>query len=740
MNKRGFKDRAVIRKRMILALCFITAVFSILIIRLSYIMLVKREDYSSRAEEQWTSEVRIDARRGRILDRNGNELAVSANVYRIDFDLNSIRQYLKKNSKTTDDIAPLIAEAVGIETITVKDKLETKLSNGSDAGSATLVRRIEKDIADKVNELNIQGVIVSPDTKRYYPEGQFLSHVLGSTNSDGQGLTGVELQYNEYLSGVPGLRVTELDRNSEALDYTISNFTAPIDGKDVTLTIDKNLQAIAEKVAEKGLVDNKAKSVRILMMNPQNGEILAMVNEPDFDPNNPFSGYEDFIGETDAEKLQRMWRNSLVNDTFEPGSIFKVITMSTAIEEGLVSESDTFNCGGSLQVGPHTIKCWKRGGHGSQILPEILQNSCNVGFMKLGEKIGSETLVKYIKKFGFGQVSGVDLPGEARGIIKSADNMNDADLATISFGQTNTVNAVQYMAAYNAIVNGGTLIQPHIMKSVSHEDSNGNTILDEEFEPKKTENIISESTAATLRDYLERTVNQGGSNKTYIEGYHIGAKTGTAQKVNPVTGGYESGKYISSMAAFATIDNPQLTVFISIDEPSNGAYYAGVVTAPLGKVLLEDVFNYLDSEFSQDENIILKDVVIPELRGLSVSEAKKLLKDEYNLECTVEGDGDTITSMKPYPGYTIKEGSTINLYTDENATYNKDVVMPDVRGYSKESATKLLDSLNIKYSLQGDGVVINQSIPSGELISEGTTVKITLSAEYGDMTFGYDED
>ena len=732
MNKRGFKDRAVIRKRMILALWFITAVFCMLIVRLSYIMLVKREDYSSRAEDQWTSEVRIDARRGRILDRNGNELAVSANVYRIDFDLNSIRQYLKKESKTTDDIAPLISEAVGIESSTVKDKLETKLANGNDAGSATLVRRIEKDVADKVNELNIQGVIVSPDTKRYYPEGQFLSHVLGSTNSDGQGLTGVELQYNEYLSGVPGLRITELDRNSEALDYTISKFTAPIAGKDVTLTTDNNIQAIAEKVAEKGLIENKAKRVSILITNPQNGEILAMVNEPDFDPNNPFEGYEDFIGETDAEKLQKMWRNSLVNDTFEPGSIFKVITMSTAIEEGLVSESDTFNCTGSLQVGPHTIKCWKRGGHGSQILPEILQNSCNVGFMKLGEKIGSETLVKYIKKFGFGQVSGVDLPGEAKGIIKSADNMNDADLATISFGQTNTVNAVQYMAAFNAIVNGGTLIQPHIMKYISHEDSNGNIIIDEEFEPKKVENIISESTAATLRDYLERTVNQGGSNKTYIEGYHIGAKTGTAQKVNPLTGGYESGKYISSMAAFATIDNPQLTVFISIDEPSNGAYYAGVVTAPLGKVLLEDIFNYLDSEFSKDENVVLKDIVIPELRGLSVSEAKKLLKDEYNLQCSVDGDGDIITSMQPYPGYTVKEGSTINLYTDNNATYNKEVVMPDIRGYGREDAIKLLDSLNIKYSLQGDGVVINQSIPSGEFVSEGTSVKLILSAEYGD--------
>ena len=732
MNKKGFKDRAIIRKRMVLTLWFIITVFSLLIIRLSYIMLVKREEYSSRAEDQWTSEVRIDARRGRILDRNGNELAVSANVYRVDFDLNSIRQYLKKNGKTTNDLAPLIANATAIETDKLKEKLETKLPNGNDAGSATLIRRIEKDLADKVKELNIQGVIVSPDTQRYYSEGQFLSHVLGSTNSDGQGLTGVELQYNEYLSGVPGLRVTELDRNSEALDYTISKFTSPISGKDVTLTIDKNLQAIAEKVAEKGLLDNKAKRVSIIVMNPQNGEILAMVNEPDFDPNNPFEGYEDFMGETDAEKLQKMWRNSLVNDTFEPGSIFKVITMSAAIEEGLVSESDVYNCGGSLQVGPHNIHCWKRSGHGTLTLPEILQNSCNVGFMKLGEKIGPEKLVEYIKKFGFGKVSGVDLPGEAKGIIKSPDNMNDADLATISFGQTNTVNAIQYMTAYNAIINGGTLIQPHVMKFISHVDSNGNEIIDEEFEPTIVENVISEETAAKLRDYLERTVNEGGSNKVYLEGYHVGAKTGTAQKVNPVTGGYESGKYTSSMAGFATVENPQISIFVSIDEPNNGAYYAGVVTAPLGKILLQDILNYLNNEFTQDENVILKDIVIPELRGVSVSEAKKVLKEEYNLQCNVEGDGDTITNMNPYPGYTIKEGSTINLYTDENATYNKEVVMPDVRGYSQESAIELLDSLGIRYTIKGAGVVMNQSIPSGELISEGTVVKLTLSAEYGD--------
>ena len=343
------------RKRMTLTLCFITTILGILTVRLAYVMLVKRDEYSKRAEEQWTSEVRIDARRGRILDRNGEELAVSANVYRVDFDLNSVRQYLNKNGKTTNDIAPLIAEAVSVEVKDVIDKLETKLANGADAGSATLVRRIQKEYADKVKELEIPGVIVSPDTQRYYPEGEFLAHVLGSTNVDGQGLTGIELQYNEYLSGVPGVRISELERNSDSVDYTISNFTAPIDGKDVTLTIDKNIQAIAEKVADKALVVNKAKRVSILVTNPQNGEILALVNKPDFDPNNPFLGFEDFAGDTNAEKLQKMWRNSLVNDTFEPGSIFKVVTMITALEEGIVREDQRFACGGSLQVGPHTI-------------------------------------------------------------------------------------------------------------------------------------------------------------------------------------------------------------------------------------------------------------------------------------------------------------------------------------------------------------------------------------------------
>ena len=610
------------------------------------------------------------------------------------------------------------------------EKLETKLASGANAGSATLIRRIEKESADKVNNLNIDGVIVSPDTKRYYPKGEFLAHVLGSTNVDGQGLTGVELQYNEYLSGVPGVRISEIERNEENLSYTISNFTEPIDGKDVTLTTDSKIQAIAEKVAEKGLVDNQAKRVSIMVMNPNNGEILAMVNKPDFDPNNAFDGFEDFSGETDGEKLQKMWRNSLVNDTFEPGSIFKVVTMVTALEEGIASESDTFECGGSLQVGSHTIKCWKTSGHGSQILPQILQNSCNVGFMKLGEKIGKETLNEYIKKLGFGKTTGIDLPGEASGIVKKTESITESDLATISFGQTNTVTAIQYMQAFNALANGGSLIQPHILKEVSHYDNTGTKIVDETFEPVISKNVLSAKSTATLRDYLERTVNEGGSNKSYIEGYHIGGKTGTAQKVNSVTGGYESGKYISSMAAMAPIDSPEITAFISIDEPSNGAYYAGVVTAPLMKILLTDIFNYMDSEFSEDYNAVARDILIPEIRGKSIEEAKKILKD-VNLEYNIEGSGESVTNTQPYPGYTVKEGTKITIYTGDAVDNNK-VSMPDLTGFSVTSAEDVLDNLGIKYILEGDGFVIDQSIPAGEVITTGSNVRLTLSDDYGD--------
>ena len=268
------------------------------------------------------------------------------------------------------------------------------------------------------------------------------------------------------------------------------------------------------------------------------------------------------------------------------------------------------------------------------------------------------------------------------------------------------------------------------MKEVSHYNSDDTKVIDETYEPVISKDVLSDKSTATLRDYLERTVNEGGSNKSYIEGYHIGGKTGTAQKVNSVTGGYESGKYISSMAAMAPVDSPEITAFVSIDEPSNGAYYAGVVTAPLMKILLTDIFNYMDSEFSEDYNAVVRDVLIPEIRGKSIEEAKKILKD-VNLEYNIEGSGEIVTNTQPYPGYTVKEGTKITIYTGDAVDNNK-VSMPDLTGLSVTSAKDILDDLGIKYSLEGDGFVIDQSIPAGEVITTGSNVRLTLSDDYGD--------
>ncbi len=731
--KKKYRDSATIKKRMRIVFIMLSLVFFILSIRLSYIMIVKRKEYSAKAIEQWTSEVKIDAKRGKILDRNGSELAVSANVYRVDFDLNAIRTYLKNNDLVTDDIAKRIAEALNMDKQDVVKKLETKLPSGAAAGSATLVRRIEKEPADKVKNLKINGVIVSPDTKRYYPNNNFLAQAIGVTNTDGQGLGGIELQYNKELSGVPGMRIAELDRKSEELPYTVSKFTPPVDGKDVTLTIDEKMQYFAEKAAEQALNDNKAKAVSVIITNPKNGEVLAMANKPDFDPNKPYEGAEKFDGKTSGDKLQKMWRNRSVSDSFEPGSIFKIITAEAALEEG-VGVNDTYTCSGSTVVGGRTIKCWKAGGHGTETFGDILKNSCNVGFIQLGQKIGKENLNKHIAEFGLGKVSGIDLPGEAKGIIKPTNQISDVDLATISFGQTNTVNPIQFMASVNAVANGGTLIQPHLMKQISHKDANGVEIIDEKFTPA-TKTVATPEKTKELRGYLEKVVSEGSAKRTFIEGYHIAGKTGTAQKVNPENGTYENGKYISTFVGMAPADDPKVTVMISIDEPSAGEYFAGVIATPIANMLFTDIFNYMESDFDKiGSTSVVKDVVVPEIRGLKVEDAKKKLK-ELKLDLQIDGDGTYVTDVSPKPGYSVKEGSKLNLYTGSDANYNKDIIMPDVTGYSQAAATELLSSLGITPKYEGVGLIDYQSVEAGEIIKKGTTVQLRLSNETGDGGF-----
>ena len=697
--------------------------------RLAWLTLVSGRELEAKANSEWQKEISVTATRGDILDRNGSVLVSSANVYRIDFDLDSVRNHIKEKKITMNDIAVEISNVTGVEVEEVLKALNKKNSDGSDASYSPLVRGVTKAVADSADDLGIYGLIVSRDVKRYYPNENFLASALGGINSEGTGLTGIELQYDDYLAGIAGMKIGAYDSWGNRLPFDTYKFTPPIDGSDIISTVDENLQYIAEKVAQKGLEEHNAKGVHVLIMDPNNGEILAMVNKPDYDPNDPYSGYEIFDGETDNDKIQNMWRNWLVSDTFEPGSTFKTVTMVAALEEGLVSDNETFTCNGGVKFGNTTVHCWKRDGHGTQTLGEVLKNSCNVGMMEIGERLGIDKLNEYIYKLGFGKTTGIDLPGEASGIVKSSDTVSAIDLATISFGQTNTVTTLQLMAAFNAIANGGDLIQPHIVKEISHEDESGNRVIDETIKPTTKKDVLSDSSTALLRSYLERTVTKDGPDGSFVQGYNVGGKTGTAQKVDPATGTYSTDKYISSMVALAPVENPQITVFIAVDEPSNGSYYGGEVAAPLMKELFEEVFKYMDSPLAKERFSIYKNVIIPDVRGKSIEEAKEILK-ENDLEAEVKGNGKTIVSMDSYPGSTVKEGTTISITAKDNGQVGKEIIMPDLKGSTKEFAASILDNLGLEYEFEGEGIVYSQSITSGNKIVKGTKVTITLKKEF----------
>ena len=719
----GYKSRLYIVS--IIVFCLL----GFLVLRLAWLTLVSGRALEAKANSEWQKEISVTAKRGDILDRNGSVLVSSANVYRIDFDLDSVRNHIKDKDLTMDDIAIEISNVTGVEVDEVLKALNRKNSDGSDASYAPLVRGVTKAVADSADELGIYGLIVSRDIKRYYPNENFLASALGGINSEGTGLTGIELQYDDYLAGIAGMKIGSYDSWGNRLPFDTYKFTPAIDGSDIVTTVDENLQYIAEKIAQKGLEEHNAKGVHVLIMDPNNGEILAMVNKPDYDPNNPFSGYESFEGETDNDKIQNMWRNWLVSDTFEPGSTFKTVTMIAALEQGVVSDDDTFVCNGSVKFGNTTVHCWKHEGHGTQTLAEVLKNSCNVGMMEIGERLGIETLNEYIYKLGFGKTTGIDLPGEASGIVKSSDTVSAIDLATISFGQTNTVTSLQLMTAFNAIANGGDLIQPHIVKEISHEDESGNRVIDETIKPIIKKDVLSDENTALLRSYLERTVTKDGPDGSFVQGYNVGGKTGTAQKVDPTTGTYSTDKYISSMIALAPVENPQITVFIAVDEPSNGAYYGGEVAAPLMKELFEEVFKYMDSPLAKERFSIYKNVIIPDVRGKSIEEAKEILK-ENGLEAEVEGNGKTVVSMETYPGSTVKEGTTISITAKDNGQVEKEIIMPDLKGTTEEFATSILDNLGLVYEFEGEGTVDSQSIVSGNKVVKGTKVTITLKKEY----------
>lgn len=574
------------KARLIFIYSSLFLVYILLIGRLGYIMIEKGSTYKAMAIKQRTDAIPLTPKRGNILDRNGQVLAFSADVYRVDADPSILLAAInKKKDKSVESVSTDLAKLLNTDSKDILQKLNGKDSDGDPLKFVSLKRQVEKATADSIKALKLSGLIVSQDTKRYYANKNFMAQVLGLTNMTGSGISGVELNYDKALIGVPG--VQNLQRDAKGNELADSNTSVPpINGKDVVLTIDERIQEVAESAANNALEANKATSVSIMVMNPKTGEILAMASKPDYDPNSPNS---------DAltnKNVQELWKNRSVENIFEPGSIFKVITSAAAMENNALSDNDTFNDTGSIKVANTTIYDDDKKNRGIQTFSDILKNSSNVGFIELAQKLGKENLFNYSKLVGIGQKTGIDLPGESSGIIKDLKNIGPVDLATMSFGHGVALTQVQYMAAFNAVANGGTWIRPHVMKDIEHKDGD-KQVIDEQFNDYGKKTVMTAANAAKLRNYLEEVVTGGTAVATYIDGFHIAGKTGTAERVDPEKGGYQEGKYVSSFVGMAPASDPVITLIVTIDEPNSSNYFAAETAVPVAKDLFARISNYI---------------------------------------------------------------------------------------------------------------------------------------------------
>lgn len=700
------------KRRIAIVYIVMILVQTIIVGRYAWVQLIWSPQLQRWAKEQWTFDAIIDAKRGKILDRNMNALALSGNVERIDVFLRDVKNAEKNKKITKEEMALKLSPILGIS----KEDLLKKLNMNYNA--VTLKRRVEKDIGNKVRELKLPGVVVSEDTQRYYPNGNFLAHVLGSVDSDGNGRSGLELYYNKELKGVPGRLIVQADAYHRELPYEAAEYEAPKNGNDIVLTIDQSIQYFVERALEQGLIEYKAKRASAIVMDPKTGEILAMANKPDFDPNNP-------VVNGDIQEALSAWRNRMIQENFEPGSILKVITASAALEEKVVDEEkDKYVCNGSKVVAGKRIKCWRTSGHGTQTFAEILQNSCNVGFMILGEELGKEKLFKYFKLFGFGQKTGIDFSGEEKGLLRDVSQMGPVETANEAFGQGVAVTGIQYLTALAAIANDGIMMQPHFLKQVLFTDENGNTSVVKEFQPKVIKQVVSKETSEKMREYLELVVSKGAAKKAYVEGYHVGGKTGTAQKVKVVGKGYEAGKYISSFGAIVPANNPKIVILVSIDEPDPSNYYAGSTAAPLAKIIIEDIMKYLNVE-PDSKATAVQQVVIPEVRGLKIEEAQKIIK-QAKLDFEKEGTGDIVYDMSPKPGLSVNQNSKITLFMGFDINNNMKVAVPDFKNMTKKEIQDLAKSLGIKVNISGDGIGASQDILPGQEVEKNTTINVLL--------------
>lgn len=697
----------MIRKRIFKLMIALVVLFGAVLVRIISLTVIQGDELTARGVQQWTQEGKVEARRGAIVDRNGETLALSTTAY-----------IVSVNPKRVDDdekFADEVARLLSIDHATLLRRLENK-----NYASVQLKRQVPRETVDEIRALCAQdeekaqllrGLIYAEDTRRVYIKGAFLSQVLGLTNVDSIGQSGLEQQYETVLAGEDGELLTEVDRNARLLPDGKTSYIAPVAGNTLQLTIDSSIQSFAERAMRECIAVNNAKAVSCIVMDVNSGAILAMCMKPDYDPNEP--------PRNDIETLNELMRITLISDAYEPGSTFKSLTCAAALDAKLVTVNEGFNCTGSIKVDGDTIRCWKNS-HGHQTLAEGLQNSCNPVFVNLALRLGTERMYQYMRAFGLGVRTGIDLPGENAGILINSRYVKNVDLARIGFGQSVAVTPIQLITAFSAVVNGGKLMKPYIVEAVLDED--GEVV--QRTAAQVVSNPISAETSETMRSLLEQVVSEGGGKNAYIEGYRVGGKTGTAQVY--IDGKVSSDVHIGSFIGFAPADQPRFAILVIVDAADVPVDYGGTTAAPFARMVIEDTLAYLGYKKAGESE--QKKVTVPDLTGMTVAEAEKLLR---SLPLSMETDGvsDVVSDQMPVAGASLYAGGQVMLYTTDTkaATPETMASVPDVLGMSIVEASRALRARGFEMTLSGSGIAVKQSPVAGAFAPAGSQVTVTFA-------------
>ncbi|CAM3185991.1 stage V sporulation protein D [Sporolactobacillus spathodeae] len=636
-------SKVTVKKRLFLILTAGLCVFSIFITRLVYIQIINNRSLTDKALQEWGRDIPYEAERGNILDTNGKIIATNVSSPSV---LVVPRQIQPEQRQAT---AKALAQILGMRQSVALEKI-TK--NESIVRITPQGRKISNEKAAAIRSLALPGVFIAEDFKRYYPHGNFLAHVLGFTGIDNQGLTGLEAYYNNGLKGTNGHVSFYADVRGNRMKNLKDEYTPPVSGASLELTIDSRVQHIIERELDNAVAKYHPDNALAIAMDPNTGNVLGMSSKPDFNPEK----YQTVAPEVYNRNLP-IWK------TYEPGSTFKVITLAAALQEKVVNlNKDHFYDSGAIEVAGTQLHCWKRGGHGSETFLQVVQNSCNPGFVALGERLGKQKLFSYIHKFGFGSKTGIDLQGEAKGILFNENKIGPLELATTAFGQGVSVTPIQQIAAVSAAVNGGVLYQPHLAKAWINTET-GQTI--NRIDPVEQRRVISPGTSKQVRQALESVVALGTGRNAYVDGYRIGGKTGTAQKVDPKTGGYMQGNYILSFTGFAPANNPKIVVYVAIDNPKNTVQFGGTVSAPIAGKIIGDSLSAMGvpkQVGGLEKANKWPDTPPVEVPNLIGQKKDDLANDEYALKIKAVGSGNTIIMQSPRAGVKVKQGSTIMIY------------------------------------------------------------------------------